>query len=300
MDRIDRQLQTTNGGGTLAIGHSESRTTKILQHLSQMSSDGIELGLVLPSPEAPPLSPEIFAAGVAKMGMAFNVDYIGKDGAAPTGDSGRIRILWDMLCRRGWTDADFEVALDQFLERTKFANWALADFFGGETDAGNARPRVYPYSWYVKQVGIDRSNDTAIGGYRVEGYDKPVWGWRHEIRDALPEWVVQSVTVAPASLALLPISGGKGADMQTLAAAEARIEVLEGAIAAVLVALVDDRMAARAGAPPADAEAWTPEINRLRAILDPEGVLPPHPATDMGEGVKNDWERSAVANRGCL
>ena len=195
MDQINQHLQqaqrdlrrTTNAVESTALSHSEKKTTPTSQHLSQMSHEGVELGLVLAGGEGEPLSQAVFAAGIAQIGSIFGIDYIGRKGEPPTADVLKVRLLWEMLRKRGWTDEQFAAGLDRFLASVRFATWTPADFFGGEEKA-EGKVRVYPYSWYMEQLQANRLNSEAIGVYRVEGYDKPVWGWRHEVGDRLPEW----------------------------------------------------------------------------------------------------------------
>lgn len=165
-----------------------------MQHLSRMSDQGIELSLVLPSE---PLSQAVFAAGVAKVGSIFGIDYVGR-GGEPTPDVLKVRMLWEMLRKRQWTDAEFTAALDRFLETVRFPTWTPADFFGAEKgSAAELRPKVYPHSWYLAQIHANKLNADAIGTYRIEGHDKPVWGWKHEIGDRLPVWdAVQQEPIA--------------------------------------------------------------------------------------------------------
>lgn len=337
LQQASRSLQpTTSDGESTALSRSEERSGLISQHLSRMSDQGIDLALVVPSE---PLSPAVFAAGVAQIGSIFGVDYVGGKGAEPTPDVLKVRLLWEMLRKRSWTDADFAVALDRFLATVRFATWTPADFFGGNGDSDGVRPKVYPHSWYLAQVQANKMNAEAIGIYRVDGHNKPVWGWKHEVGAKLPVWEyhpptgnphtqdapelaapkqgVPSVNAAAGGELLdrmrlqaqLEAAKGEasryrrdllqlGRQMEKLAEAneqiqrafdqyaseacanedtlsaellaqEDRVTTLEMALAAVLVALEEDREAARIGEPQTDVEAWTPEINRLRAVLDP-------------------------------
>lgn len=253
---------------------------------------------------AAPVSAAVFAAGIAQVGAVFGIDYVGK-GEGITPDVAKVRLLWEMIRKRGWSDADFATALDRFLQTVKFPTWTPADFIG---ESGNAPDvKVYPHSWYLDQIAVSRTNGEAIGCYQLEGYDRPVWGWRHEVGDHLPAWeakaaplqIAESATDHPptddgaetraelldrlkleAKVEALERENGRlKTEMESLrkrlserasekAWLEQRVMRLEMGLAAVLATLEEDRQAARAGAMQYDAEAWTPEINRLTNLLE--------------------------------
>jgi len=252
-----------------------------------------------------PVSAQVFAAGIAQVGAIFGVDYIGK-GSEPTPDVLKVRVLWEIIRKRGWSDADFSAALERFIATVRFPTWTPADFIGDV--AGGTDVKVYPHSWYLEQVGSNKLNSEAIGCYRLEGIDRPVWGWRHEVGDHLPAWEPKAAPVMLAERVeeRKPESGEVAAARAELldtlklqakleesqwdcarlrreldtarerladrsrevAQLEARVVRLEMGLAAVLATLEDDRQAARAGAIQYDAEAWTPEINRLTLLLE--------------------------------
>ncbi len=57
----------------------------------------------------------------------------------------KIKILFVMLIESGWTQERFQRTLKWFL-KTKFNQaWTISDWFGYDV-------KVYPYSWYLRQV----------------------------------------------------------------------------------------------------------------------------------------------------
>jgi len=141
-----------------------------------------------------PVSAQVFAAGIAQVGAIFGIDYIGK-GSEPTPDVLKVRVLWEMIRKRGWSDADFSAALERFIATVRFPTWTPADFIGDV--AGGTDVKVYPHSWYLEQVQANKMNAEAIGIYRVDGHNKPVWGWKHEVGAKLPVWEYHPPTGNP-------------------------------------------------------------------------------------------------------
>ncbi|MBL7986472.1 MAG: hypothetical protein JNJ94_00230 [Chlorobi bacterium] len=339
---VNEQLRRiTADGETSATNSSRSQ---VLTLLSQMSSPveggesptqtGLELSLVLGQEL---VSEATFTGAMKRLGLSLGVDYTTKAEGA-TNDQAKALVLWERVRKLGWSNEEFEEAFEPFINRTKFPSWATADFISGYSP-----PKIYPYSWYQDRVKESRSNADAIGCYRVEGHPKPVWGWKHEVRDLLPEWTTPMLLGSPQEEQSekgegrevdvtsfvrnlkdyvradeLQVKVGRvqselerveaqrdnaiaerellRREVATLQRAletaranrrrleeeikemetspveelEKRILDLEMALAAVLHALEEDREAARIGEPQTDVEAWTPEINRLRAVLDPQ------------------------------
>lgn len=94
-----------------------------------------------------------------------------------------VNAIYDEAKRERMGGQEFRERIAQLCRTQKFLTWVLADFFHVDT------PRLYAHSWYVERVAENRGNAAAIAGYRVTGYDKPLFGWRHEVRNTLPEFV---------------------------------------------------------------------------------------------------------------
>lgn len=131
-----------------------------------------------------------FAVGMAEIGSNWGIDYsaVDPDTNEPTADKVKALALWDILRADGWTNQQFKDQQRWFVKRVKFPNWSIAEFFGESGNGADSTARVYPHSWYLTQIQANKLNAQAIGTYRVEGYDKPVWGWKHEVGSKLPAW----------------------------------------------------------------------------------------------------------------
>jgi len=176
--------------------------------------------------------------------------------------------------------------------------------FGVETEVGKNLPK-----WVDTVVRVPIEQELPrIAGKAMEGED--ISGAIRDMKELMrakldAEQAQQTADRARAELDRMRQSRGlaiteRDEAVQMLVAAEERIMELEMALAAVLAAMEEDRMAARAGAPQEDAEAWTPEINRLHAILDPEEPFPSHPTTDKAEDEKGHQDGFTAAERGRL
>jgi hypothetical protein len=80
----------------------------------------------------------------------------------------------------GWNRARLADAIERFIGGHRYENWRPADLLDTPS------PKVYGRDWYLKRLEEARSNGKAIGIYRAG--DRVVYGWRDEVRDALPKY----------------------------------------------------------------------------------------------------------------
>lgn len=107
---------------------------------------------------------------------AYGIDHFNTDSIEFT----RAQLVLDMAIEQEYSADEFNKRMRAFIRANRFPTWTPGDFFAG------ARPKVYPYSWYQERVHENRNNADAIGCYRVAHLDAPMWGWIHEVGDALP------------------------------------------------------------------------------------------------------------------
>jgi len=94
-----------------------------------------------------------------------------------------IGLLQTQAVADGMTGQEFRARIDRLVKTQKFPTWTPADFFEQNT------PKLHPYSWFVERIAENRANKDAIAGYRVAGYNKPLFGWKCEVGDLLPLFV---------------------------------------------------------------------------------------------------------------
>jgi hypothetical protein len=205
---------TTNGGAMSPTDHSITRPTGSKPSApTQIRETGTDLATLI---DEPLLSDRVFAEGMVRVGQNFGINSAGRDPETGrwTNDAEKARLLQAQLRTLGWTDGDFLTALQDFLLRCEFRTWTIAEFLK------SARPKVYPYSWYLEQVR--EGKDDQVGRYRAPGIEKPVFGWKHEVGDRLPVFtpaVVAKELPAPVE----PIK-----PETTTAIAEAKLKIAEG------------------------------------------------------------------------
>ena len=85
--------------------------------------------------------------------MNYGVDYPAE----------KFVMLWQMIAEEGWTTKRLQSTLKWFLKHKKYPNWTIADWFDYEV-------KVYPYSWYLKQVKeFGKEVNKQIEKYKING-----------------------------------------------------------------------------------------------------------------------------------
>lgn len=103
-----------------------------------------------------------------------------------TPDSLKVRTLFETIKKLGLSAGQFDHLLTRFLATARFPTWAIGEFLQDVEP-----PKVYPYSWYLRQIEENKWNNDAIACYLLPD-GSHAWGWKHEIGRRLPYYVKEA------------------------------------------------------------------------------------------------------------
>ena len=117
-------------------------------------------------------------------------------------------VVWDDLERlireEGWSERRL-IRAYRFIQKNK-SSWVNAGDRMPRISIGDfcraSNPKIYPHSWYEKQVIADEAKVLEIGMYLVPGQSKPVFGWKKDLDGLLDPWpeveIVETLRLPPA------------------------------------------------------------------------------------------------------
>lgn len=104
------------------------------------------------------ITEEYFAAGISKLSVAYERDYI-KDKPQV------IAILFEQLKRLKWSKEKFDEAIENMICSNKFINWVIADFININLN----EPKLYSRQWMLNQCHKNGYTEKDF-----DSYDLPV------------------------------------------------------------------------------------------------------------------------------
>lgn len=177
------RLNKSDGTGSNDSHESEAERAEILAFLTTPEETPTSRGVYLSriAGEAP-VGEEDFDHLLSTLTAAYGTSYHDENSV----EYMRAEMVYQQAAEDRWSGPDFRKRIKAFIKANKWPTWTPADFFAGD------RPKVWNHTWYVEQITApngNRGNIPMLAAYRVPGTEKPVWGWRHEVGDALPEHV---------------------------------------------------------------------------------------------------------------